>query len=525
MSLHHIRVPPDSSGKRVLQAALVEIVYGSGTIAFMPGDVVIGASSGITGTVTRVTGSLATGTVFVQLHAESGATVTVGEALLVAATPYAAIVGATPYVIQATTAVSADDALNGQIINEYGASLVAFTEGQPTLTSDGALRVGNAYTLGRYAFVDHANMLAFWQDLAGAGAITHAPQSSSMVLQTSSANNDRARLVTMRYHPYVPGVGNTALFSVVVGDAGKVGNTREWGYGDALNGLFWTLTGASQGVTVRSDTSGVAVNTFVPRTAWNGDPLDGTGPSRFTLDITKRNVYWIDFLWLGAGAVRFGVFDTTGRRLIAHTAYHVGTGVLPYMSTATLPLSVTNHNTTATASTSEIRLICMAVASNSTPDYAFTRFSDVQSPAFKPITDMTPMISIRPKLTFAGKVNRIQIVPDTVSIFVRGGPVRVDFIFGVQSLTAPTWIGGTASLEYDTAATGIGAFVRKVISLVLDIGGHNIDLAQFIEFTSSAVGLHPDGTTQPVLSCVLSRLDPLDTVTAMGGLTHREFLS
>jgi len=522
MSLHNVRVPPDSSGKRVLQQALIEISYGSGTAPFVTGDRILCASSAIAGVVVQVDGGTLTGTITVNLDDDSPSTETLGEAIEVASISRALLTLATPYFVQSVVNVSAANALNGQIINDYGASLVAFAEGQPTLTADGGMRTGTAFQLGRYSFIDSSNPLDLWSDVAGTGATTHAPVSSTMLLQVGSDSGARANLTTVRYHSYLPGVSQAGLFSLVLGDSGKAGNVREWGYGDNLNGLFWTMNGTDLGVTVRSDTSGAPVDTFTPRADWNGDPLDGTGQSRFVLDVSKRNIFWIDFLWLGSGAVRFGVYDGHGRRLVAHTAEHVGVGVLPYMSTATLPLMVSNRNTAATASTTELRLICMSVEAGNRHDYVYDHFSDIQGSTLKTITTETPVLSIRPKTTVSGKVNRIQVVLDTVSVLVIGGPVRVDFLYGVLAMTGAVWSPGEGSMEYDVDASAVTDYTRKSISLILAPGAHNIEMLKYIAPTQSAIGLHPDGVTAPVVSCVLTKLVPADTVTALAGLTHRE---
>lgn len=66
-----------------------------------------------------------------------------------------------------------------------------------------------------------------------------------------------------------------------------------------------TLTGSE---VVLQD--GVAnVETWVYQEDFNIDKLDGTGPSGVNLDLTKLNVWQINFRWLGAGEMRFAVED------------------------------------------------------------------------------------------------------------------------------------------------------------------------------------------------------------------------
>jgi hypothetical protein len=53
------------------------------------------------------------------------------------------------------------------------------------------------------------------------------------------------------------------------------------------------------------------VDTRVPQSAWS-DPLDGTGPSGYTLDLTRMQMWYIDYSWYGAGFARFGMRTTRG---------------------------------------------------------------------------------------------------------------------------------------------------------------------------------------------------------------------
>jgi hypothetical protein len=56
----------------------------------------------------------------------------------------------------------------------------------------------------------------------------------------------------------------------------------------------------------------------VDQSAWNGDKLDGTGASGLTLDLTKPQILWMDFEWLGVGNVRCG-FIINGQYIVCHT--------------------------------------------------------------------------------------------------------------------------------------------------------------------------------------------------------------
>ena len=56
------------------------------------------------------------------------------------------------------------------------------------------------------------------------------------------------------------------------------------------------------------------IDVRVAQSAWS-DPCDGTGPSGYTLDLTKMQMFYIDYSWYGAGVIRWG-FRTTGGAII-----------------------------------------------------------------------------------------------------------------------------------------------------------------------------------------------------------------
>lgn len=66
-----------------------------------------------------------------------------------------------------------------------------------------------------------------------------------------------------------------------------------------------TLTGTETTLQVGAPN----VETWVYQNDFNIDKLDGTGPSGVNLDLTKLNVWQINFRWLGAGEMRFAVED------------------------------------------------------------------------------------------------------------------------------------------------------------------------------------------------------------------------
>jgi hypothetical protein len=76
------------------------------------------------------------------------------------------------------------------------------------------------------------------------------------------------------------------------------------------------ITPEYRGTTISATGAGViiskTVDTRVPQSQW-ADPLDGTGPSGYTLDLTRMQMFYIDYSWYGAGFVRWGIRTKNGQ--------------------------------------------------------------------------------------------------------------------------------------------------------------------------------------------------------------------
>jgi hypothetical protein len=97
---------------------------------------------------------------------------------------------------------------------------------------------------------------------------------------------------------------------------------------------------------------------------WNGDKLDGTGPSGYYLNLARVQIFWSDIEWLGVGNVRCG-FVINGEFIICHTfqcANQAGNTKV-YMETAILPVRYEIENTDTTADASTLKQICSTVIS------------------------------------------------------------------------------------------------------------------------------------------------------------------
>jgi hypothetical protein len=92
-------------------------------------------------------------------------------------------------------------------------------------------------------------------------------------------------------------------------------------------------------------TSNVATNLVISKTvdtryaqsSWNIDRCDGTGASGFNLDLTKMQMFYADYSWYGAGAIRFGFKNNRGEIVYAHRIVNNNVNSEAYMRSGNLP--------------------------------------------------------------------------------------------------------------------------------------------------------------------------------------------
>ena len=79
------------------------------------------------------------------------------------------------------------------------------------------------------------------------------------------------------------------------------------------------------------------IDTRVPQSAWNLDKADGTGPSGYTVDFTKMQMFYVDYSWYGAGFVRWGLRGTNGDIFYVHKMPNNNVNNEAYMRSGNLP--------------------------------------------------------------------------------------------------------------------------------------------------------------------------------------------
>jgi hypothetical protein len=212
------------------------------------------------------------------------------------------------------------------------------------------------------------NLALFFDDQQTSGAGTSSTYSSNRASTTIAVSNltagTRVRQ-TFRRMNYQPGKSQLVETTFRMG-ASATGITRRVGLFDTNNGIFLQQTEAGAAVVIRSFVTGAAVDNAVLQANWNIDKLDGTGTSGITLDLTKVQIFFFDFEWLGVGRVRCGFF-IGGVPYYCHQFTQANIGTSVYMSTPNLPIRYEISND-GTGPAADFETICSTVASEGGAD-------------------------------------------------------------------------------------------------------------------------------------------------------------
>ena len=335
---------------------------------------------------------------------------------------------------------------NGQLITIGGNNVDAF----------GRLRVSQPYTLfdsqNRYA-IDNQ----FDTSTVTGGSTTYLPNESSVRMDVTTASGAEVVRQTFRSFPYQPGKGLLVLATFVMNEA-KTNLRQRVGYFGVQNGVFFQLNNTTKSFILRTYIGGSVDDTTrkVDQSAWNGDKLDGTGASGLTLDLTKPQILWMDFEWLGVGNVRCG-FIINGQYIVCHTYQTANvTGTSVYMTTAILPLRYEITNTAATGSASYLKQICSTVLSEA--GYEQTSIEHVATMVSATggtyiTTTYKPLVSIRLASGSLGAV----VIPYNVNFLPTTADNYQIALLKNGTLTSASYgaVSSDANVEFDITASAI----------------------------------------------------------------------
>lgn len=286
------------------------------------------------------------------------------------------------------------------------------TQSTNPLTSFGDLRTAELSPQFQGSFeytVDNTELTTNTE--VNGGTVTQA--SGMALIGTSTTTASTALLISRKHAKYRSGLGGllrfTALFTTPVavteqyiGIMDEIGSSEafENGYGIGYNGTTFGFHRWSNDAL-----------TTVTQANWD-DPLDGTGRSGMTLDLTKLNVWAINYQYLGAGKIELAIEnDSTGDFIVVHTVLYSNLNTEPSVHNPNFHFTIWTNNK---ATTSDLIIKSSSYAYFIEGKTSFIELHQIENASGTKektsVTTEVAIFTIRNKATYVSKTNFIDIV-------------------------------------------------------------------------------------------------------------------
>jgi hypothetical protein len=127
-----------------------------------------------------------------------------------------------------------------------------------------------------------------------------------------------------------------------------------------------TISPSYRGVDTSYVTLSKTFDKRIPQSEWNLDKADGTGFTGYDLDLNRMQMFYIDYSWYGAGAIRWGFRATDGEITYVHKEINNNVNLEAYMRSGNLPARYETNTVpvyTKTTSTLSSTATSLSVAS------------------------------------------------------------------------------------------------------------------------------------------------------------------
>lgn len=411
------------------------------------------------------------------------------------------------------------------LADQYGNRVGPANPSGMAVDAFGRARVSNPFTLfdSFHRYQDNGKVNT--ANSATGSSFTHLPNESSILCQITNTANSYVYRESSKVFAYQPGKSLQILESFVLAPP-QAGLRQRYGYFGPQNGFYLEQEDSNIYFVKRSYNTGSVVNTRVAKDDWNLDPLDGTGPSKLTLDLTQAQILFIDIEWLGVGSSRMG-FVINGQLIHCHTFHHANQSGAngTYMTTACLPIRCEIENYNSMANTANLKVICATVISEGGYQIRGKPRTAAREPnaAFTLATAGVyyPIAAIRLKSNRADGI----VVPTNINLLPIGGNsgrFRYKLIAGA-TVSGGTWVdaGSDSSVQYNITGTTMsgGTDLSSGYTSVSNQSAGSVDLGATDYFSYQ---LERNSFTGSNTTFVLAVAGGTDNDSCVGGIDWEE---
>jgi len=251
------------------------------------------------------------------------------------------------------------------------------------------------------------------------------------------------------------------------------------------------------------------IDTRVPQSQWNIDKCDGTGPSLYNIDLTKMQMFYADYSWYGAGAIRYGFKNNRGEVIYCHRTPNNNLNTEAYMRSGNLPA---RYETNTMPVTTYLTATLAAGATSMTVN---------DTTLFPPVG----VLNVTAATEIGGAIEYIYYTGKTATTFTglqRNSANTTGVALGTSTATTFTY-SATAPVKVESFSPGQASTVSHWGSSVIMDGRYDDDKSFIFNFGQNTQQVYPSPAIRyPVFSI---RLAPaIDNGTA-GVLGQREIIN
>ena len=347
-----------------------------------------------------------------------------------------------------------NDLVQAMAYDPYGAPVIRIDDTTKQHTSHNRVKTSSVEIID-YSSFTYTVQPDVWDTVTtGTGSIAHDPYLGMVKLEVDGALGDKVVRQTKRVIRYTPGRMNEVSMTMIFGTP-TLGIRRRFGVFDDSCGMFFEDAGDGNYYCVLRRTTAEGIEeTRVAREDWNGDKLDGNGPSGFTANPLNIQHMIIEYEWYGAGQIEFKfVIDNNSHFIhrfnIANRHDHTS------LNTPFLPVRVELENIGGTAGTHTFYQGSHSVGAEGillTEGRLSSISNSLAGVTLSSANTFYPLVAIRLKS------NRIK---DVVMPQAYAGATLDNTNFFLRVVDNPTITGGTwvsysdeSPVEYNITATG-----------------------------------------------------------------------
>jgi len=373
----------------------------------------------------------------------------------------------------------------------------------------GKLRVSSPQTLLDSKFITNKAPYVYDEVLSGSAVSTFVRGDSLVALSTSSVNSFAIRQ-TYTHFNYQPGKSIQALFTGLFEPQTNI--VKRIGLFQGLSsipylptdGIYLESSNGTISFHIHKD-GGTASHLSAAQANWNVDRLDGTGPSRLTIDFSKAQIITFDYEWLGLGRIRCG-FVLGGIVYYVHYFDNINSLTQPYLTSPNHPVRYEIRQTGTGSGV--LKHICSTVMIEGGDENVGTSITAELSGGLSVDTTTRPLLAVRVN---PASVDLVAVLKSVLFYNTGNTPIQYKVIMNptitggslnnfkqVDGFTDVQFTEGSASLSLSGGFEMVGGYVANGNSSVaVGAGGQDItgELAR--------LGSKIDGT--PVMFVIAGR--------------------